>query len=234
MRAAIFVCLIALLASSVAAQDAKSPFTGAVVEDFGTPRFAVDVPLVSVAFSVRDRAGRLIRELNREDFQVFEDGAEQQIRHLASERDSPLTMGVLIDFSSSQTGFEDENIYVAMSFFKRILRPRDRAFLVAFGDNIRLIRPPTNSLEELDHGLRRIKARYGKAPRVGPKAKRRGGSAVVDAIYWSAEEQLRKVGGRKALIMIGDGKENSSEKELYDAIEKLQSLDVIFYGLGNE
>lgn len=233
MRAALFVCLVALVAATASGQEAKREFTNSAAEDFGSPTFAVDVPLVNVGFSVRDRGGRLIRDLTPEDFEVFEDGEAQKIHHFASERESPLSVGVLIDFSPSQNGFEDENIYVAMSFFKRILRPQDSAFLVAFGNNIRLIQAPTNSIDDLDHGLRNVEGIYRDAPRVGPKKKRKGGSAVVDAIYWTAEERFSKVGGRKAIIMIGDGKENSSKKQLYDAIEKLQSLDVIFYGLDN-
>ncbi|MCX6623108.1 MAG: VWA domain-containing protein [Acidobacteria bacterium] len=203
------------------------------VEDAPATKFSVDVGLVNVAFSVRNRAGALIADLTRDDVEIREDGVPQQVKYFATERDTPLTVGIVIDFSPSQQGFEDENAYVALAFLKRILRDQDRVFVVAFGNRIRLISPPGNSLEALEGALRTMREKYDQAPRVGPKVEREGGSAVLDAIYWSAREHLATVGGRKALIMIGDGKENASKQPTSQVIESLQNADILFYGLDN-
>lgn len=74
---------------------------------------------------------------------------------------------------------------------------------------------------------------YDRGPRLGPAVNRSGGSAVFDSIFWSVSDKLRRVEGRKAVIMIGDGKENSSLNQLIDVIDVLQKDDVIFYGLDN-
>ncbi len=204
-----------------------------VAEEPPSARFSVDVGLVNVAFSVRNRTGALISDLSRDDVEIFEDGVRQTVRNFATERDTPLTIGILIDFSPSQHGFEDENAYVAISFLKRILRDQDRVFVVAFGNKLRLISAPGNSLDTLQKDLETMRERFNRAPRVGPEVEREGGSAVLDAIYWSATGYLAKTNGRKALIMIGDGKENSSKKRTTDVIEALQNADILFYGLDN-
>jgi Ca-activated chloride channel family protein len=213
------------------------PFTAGlaaqIAQEPPTAKFSVDVGLVNVAFSVRNHSGSLIADLTRDDVEITEDGVLQQLKHFATERDTPLTLGIVIDLSPSQHGFEDENAYVAVAFLKRILRDQDRAFIVAFGNNIRLIAPPGNSLDALDQALQTMRDKFDGATRVGPRVDRKGGSAVLDAIYWSAAEQLAQVGGRKALIMIGDGKENASRKRTADVIELLQNADVLFYGLDN-
>jgi VWFA-related protein len=224
MRVMCVFLLTVLLAAPTWAQEAAA----------GLPKFAVDVQLVNVGFSVRDRnTGELVRGLGKEDLRVFEDGVQQEIKYFANERQTPLTIGILLDFSPSQEGFEDENVYVAMSFFRRILREQDEAFIVAFGNRIHEICEFTNSMNKLERALRNWEDLYDESPRIGPSERRRGGSAVIDAIYWSTMKRLADRGGRKALIMVGDGKENSSHKHLYDAIEMLQGYDSIFYGLDN-
>jgi len=199
----------------------------------GLPKFTAEVPLVNVSFSVRDGDGRLVRGLSRDDFELYEDGRREQIRFFGNEYDTALSLGVVIDRSRSQEGFEAENVRVALAFFRRILRKRDRAFLVSFGNYIRTICPPTNDLNQLEFSLRNMYDLFDRAPPIGPPAERRGGSAVIDAIYWTAREKLAHVKGRKALIMIGDGKDNASRRKVYEAVEQLQAGDILFYGLNN-
>lgn len=115
-----------------------------------------------------------------------------------------------------------------------MLRPEDRAFVAAFGNRIRLIQDSTASLDELERALKQVQKVYERSPRFGPNDKREGGSAVLDAVYWPVGEKLRDIPGRKALIMIGDGKENASRMTMADVIGQLQAPDVLFYGLLNE
>jgi Ca-activated chloride channel homolog len=205
----------------------------AFAQDPPSPTFSVDVNLVTIAFLVRDRDGRLVPKLEKADFDVFENGQKQEIRVLTREQETPLTLGLILDRSPSQDKFEPDNIYAAITFFRSVLRPEDRAFISAFGNRIKLICDLTGSLDELERSLKRMNDQYDRAPRLGPAVNRSGGSAVFDAIFWPVSEKLRRVEGRKAVIMIGDGKENSSLNQLIDVIDVLQKDDVIFYGLDN-
>ena len=146
-----------------------------VAEETPAAKFFVDVGLVNVAFSVRNRTGALIADLTKDDVAVYEDGVRQSVKYFATEKETPLTIGIVIDFSPSQHGFEDENAYLAVAFLKRILRDQDRVFVAAFGNKIRLISPPGNSLGQLESALQMMREKYDDAPRVGPKVEREGG-----------------------------------------------------------
>jgi Ca-activated chloride channel family protein len=197
------------------------------------PTFSVDVQLVSMGFLVRDQAGKLVPTLDRDAFEVFENKQKQEIRNFSREEKMPLTLGLIVDRSGSQDQFEQENVYAAVTFFRSILRAQDQAFVVSFGNRIKLTHDLSSSLDSLERGLKYMKKEYDRAPRLGPAVNRSGGSAVLDAAYWAAKEKLRGVSGRKALIMIGDGKENASETSLVDLIDLLQNEDILFYGLDN-
>lgn len=204
-----------------------------LAQDPPSPTFSVEVNLVTVAFLVRDRDGRLAPKLEKDDFEVFENDQKQEIKAFAREQETPLTLGLILDRSPSQNKFEPDNIYAAVTFFRSVLRAEDRAFVAAFGNRIKLIADLSGSLDELERSLKRMNDQYDRAPRVGPPVNRSGGSAVFDAVYWPVTEKLRRIEGRKAVIMIGDGKENSSHTQLIDVIDVLQKDDVIFYGLDN-
>jgi Ca-activated chloride channel family protein len=197
------------------------------------PTFSVDVQLVSMGFLVRDQAGKLVPALDKDAFEVFENKQKQEIRNFSREEKMPLTLGLIVDRSGSQDQFEQENVYAAVTFFRSILRAQDQAFVVSFGNRIRLTHDLSSELNSLERGLKYMKKEYDRAPRLGPAVNRNGGSAVLDAAYWSAREKLKGVSGRKALIMIGDGKENASETSLVDLIDLLQNEDILFYGLDN-
>jgi Ca-activated chloride channel family protein len=229
----LIVSLVAGLCALPAVGQAPLPQPPAQLTPRDAPRFTAEVNLVNISFSVRDQRGGLIGNLGKDDFRLLEDRVAQQVRFFSSEQETPLTVGILIDRSGSQRGFEQENLYVALVFLKRVLRPQDQAFVIGFEDQIREACPPTNSLDRLDQVLRNFDKALSGAPRVGPQVSRSGGTAVFDSVYWSVKEKLEKVSGRKALIMIGDGRENSSKVQLADTIELLQNVDVIFYGLAN-
>ena len=195
--------------------------------------FSVDSTLVNVAFSVRDSTGRLLAGLNRDDFIVLENGAEQPVRAFAREEQLPLTLCLIMDRSPSQDQFDDENTYAAVTFFRRVLRPQDSAFVAAFGDSVKLIAESTSSLDDLERDLKQMRRHYRRAPLLGPDVRRSGGSAVLDSVYWAVKGKLASVGGRKAVIQIGDGKDTSSELGLVDTIDILQNSDTLFYALDN-
>lgn len=196
-------------------------------------KFSVDVQLVSVGFLVRDKQGRLIPKLEKDHFSVFESGQPQQIRHFTREEESPLNIALVIDRSGSQDSFEQENIYAAVTFFRSVLRPQDKALVSAFGNRVKLVSPLTSSLDDLERSLRRMSSDYDRLPTLGGEIKRGGGSAVLDAAYHTARQQLAQLEGRKAIIMIGDGRDNASRITMVDLLDLLQNRDILFYGLDN-
>jgi Ca-activated chloride channel family protein len=197
------------------------------------PVFSVDVRLVNVAFSVRGPSGNLVSGLTKDDFELYEDGARQEIRNFSRDLDTPLTLGLMIDRSGSQEGLEGQNLETAAAFLRRILRAQDRALVVGFGNRIKLLHDFTSTARELELAILEAAWNYGKSPGIGPNEMREGGTAVNDAVYWTTKEKLETLPGRKALIMIGDGEENSSKLRVAEVIRKLQQADVLLYGLSN-
>jgi Ca-activated chloride channel family protein len=199
------------------------------------PRFSAEISLVNVSFSVHDRNGALLANLGKDDFRLYEDGVLQQPKFFSHEQDSGLTLGLTVDCSNSQRGLEEENLGVALAFLRRVLRPaQDRVFVAGFARHVLLVCPPTASFDRLEEALGRLRDRtFQNAVMGSALSGPSGNSAVFDGIYWPARKVFEGLAGRKALIMIGDGRENVSGVSLYDTIELLQSGDVIFYGLDN-
>lgn len=195
--------------------------------------FSVDVSLVQVGFSVRDRKGQLVQGLAKGDFHLFESGRKQEIKVLSSEEELPLSIALVIDRSGSQKQYEQENVYAAVTFFRSILREDDRAMIVAFSGQVKLVQDMTASLDGLELSLKNLAKNYDQATVIGPKGERDGESAVLDAAFWTVKEKLAKAAGRKVIVMIGDGRDFGSRVQLLELIDLMQANDVMFYGLDN-
>jgi VWFA-related protein len=197
----------------------------------------VDVDLVNIFFSVRDKKGTLIADLNRDETQVFEDGKQQEIRHFTRESDLPLTIGLLVDVSRSQENLIEVEKHAAGEFFTQVLRPKDMAFAIAFGTDAELLQDSTNSVPLLKRSLDSLKV--SAAPYAGvfgnpgpvPTASQPRGTILYDAVYLAAQEKLRHEVGRKAIIVITDGIDMGSRISLREAIEAAQKSDAIIYSI---
>ncbi len=121
----------------------------------------VDVNLVNLFFTVREKKGALIGNLNKDDFTVYEDGKEQTIKSFNREADLPLTIGLLIDVSGSQANLIEIEKSAAIQFFNRVLRPKDMAFLISFGPEAELLQDYTNSPKLLSAGLNGLRVSSG-------------------------------------------------------------------------
>jgi Ca-activated chloride channel family protein len=128
---------------------------------------------------------------------------------------------------------EGQNFDTAVAFLRRILRPQDRALVVGFGDRLRLLNDFTNRSHDLELAILEAAKIYDRSPRIGPAVSRNGGTAVNDVAYWTTKDKFEKLTGRKALIMIGDGEENSSKLRVPEVTQELQRADVLFYALNN-
>src|SRR5450755_2034764 len=115
----------------------------------------VNVKLVNVAFSVRDSRGALVNSLAKDDIEVFEDAVPQKISFFAHTLDVPLTLGLIVDVSGSQDPFSKQHQHDLEVFLKDILGPKDRAFLVCFGNHLRLVSDFSQSGREITERLQR-------------------------------------------------------------------------------
>jgi Ca-activated chloride channel family protein len=209
---------MAFLAISCVAQDA--------------PAIRVNVRLVNVAFTVRDSGGKLVTHLNKDDFEVLDDGQAQPISFFARGEDLPLTLGLIVDASGSQQHFVKQHEHDVRVFLKDVLSPRDRAFLIRFGNHLRLAADFSASGSELIDGLRHVDKKNQESPEIGPQDYREGGTAFYDALYYATTLKLAKIDqGRKALIVFSDGEDNSSAHTMMETIEAAQAENVVLFGI---
>jgi len=199
----------------------------------GQTTIKVDVQLVNVAFAVRDANGALVMDRNKDDFEVFEDGVPQNISFFARGTDVPLAIGLIVDFSGSQEHFAKQHHHDLLAFLKSVLGPRDRAFLLCFGNHLRLASDLTGDSNEILDGLSQFEKGKYDFPELGPPDEDRElGTAFYDAIYYSIEEKLAKAGnGRRALVLFSDGEDNSSAHHMMDAIEEAQAENVLCFAV---
>ena len=196
------------------------------------PKIRVNVRLVNVAFTVRDAANRLVTDLTKDDFEVIDDGAPQNISYFAHSADLPLTLGLVVDVSGSQEHFVKQHEHHLKTFLNGILGPRDRAFLLGFGNHLRLASDFSPSSGELLSGLKELEHGKGNPPEIGPVEHRVLGTAFYDALYYATTAKLAGAEApRKALIVFSDGEDNSSAHHMLDAIEAAQSENVMIFGI---
>jgi Ca-activated chloride channel family protein len=199
----------------------------------------VAVNLVNVAFSMRDSRGALVESLAKEDIEIFEDAVPQKISFFARSTDVPLTLGLIVDVSGSQDHFTKQHEKDLEVFLKEVLGPKDRAFLVTFGNHIRLISDFSPSGAEIIERMKEYKGKdKGKDkrkqvefPELGPTENRDLGTAFYDSIYYSVTEKLARENGRRALLLFSDGEDNSSSHDMMSTIEKAQAENVVVYAI---
>jgi Ca-activated chloride channel family protein len=189
----------------------------------------VDVNLVTVAFSVRDANGGLVDNLTKEDFEVDEDTVPQKIAYFARSVDVPLTLGPIVDASGSQEHFGKKHQHDLEVFLKDVWGPKDRVFLVGFGNHIRLVSDFSQSGAGLMEEWKRYDKSSSKFPELGPPEERDLGTTFYDSIYYPLMEKLATENGRRALLMFSDGEDNSSSHDMMTAIEAARGANVLVY-----
>ena len=198
-----------------------------------TTTLKVDVNLVNILFNVRDKKGGLVGNLNKDDFKVFEDGKEQEVKYFNRETDLPLTIGLLIDVSASQMNLIEIEKNAAYQFFGSVLRKQDLAFLISFGEDSELLQDYTNSPKLLRAGLDGLQVSSGVGgfgPGPVPTISQPRGTVLYDAVYVASADQLKGQVGRKVLVLITDGEDEGSKYKIAQAIEAAQKADAIIYG----
>jgi len=194
----------------------------------------VEVNVVNVFFTVRNKQNGLVGNLTKDDFTVFEDSKKQVMRYFARETDLPFTMGLLIDVSPSQGNLIEIEKEAASQFFGSVLRPKDLAFLISFGGETDLLQDYTSSAKLLRAGMKGLKVNAdvgGLQPGPVPTIYNPKGTVLYDAVYLASHDELHGQVGRKALILITDGEDQGSHYRINEAIEQAQKADAIIYSI---
>jgi Ca-activated chloride channel homolog len=189
----------------------------------------VNVDLVNLAFVARDTQGKLVENLTSDEIELYEDAVPQKIKSFTRSTDLPLTLGLIVDVSGSQDQFGKKHKKDLELFLKEILRPQDRAFLLCFGNHLRLVNDFTNSADQILENYTKFDDDKGRFPELGPKEDRELGTAFYDSIFYSISGKLAQVGGSKAILMFSDGEDNSSSHNMMTAIETAQAANVPIY-----
>ena len=206
-----------------------APFSPA--QEAQAPLFRSETHLIDFTFSVRRADGTLAKGLTRDDFQITEDGAPQRIAFFGSQGELPLSLGLIVDASNSQSKFFKRHRKDIEAFLKLVVRPRDQVFAICFGNHLRLTNAMTSSTEEVMQGLERFARGDRRFPELA-EDDREGGTALYDAIFYSINDQLvRSEGHQRALILFTDGEENASAHDLLDAIDAAREHDTLLYAI---
>jgi VWFA-related protein len=183
------------------------------------PSFSADVKVVSLLATVHDKDGRVVKDLTADDFLLAEDGVEQKIRYFSKESGLPLTIGLLVDTSRSQTGVLEQERRASKTFLNRVLREEDRAFVAHFDERVEIVRGLTSSRTDLASALEQLKIPGHYA------------TLIYSAVRTCSEQVMRKQAGRKAFILLTDGVAFHDDTSIGTAIEFAQRADTILYSI---
>ncbi len=205
------------------------------------PTFSIKVTEVQITATVKDKKGKMMPNLHKEDFLLEEEGKPQAIEYFGRQSDLALTLGLLVDTSMSQRQVLQEERIASLQFLDQVLRPeKDLAFIISFDVEAKLLADLTGNVKQLDAALSRAALPANKqgpgAGRQGGGGGRRGGgrgvgigTVLYDAAFLAADEILKPQTGRKAIILISDGVDNGSIESMESAIEAVQRADTVIY-----
>ncbi len=177
----------------------------------------VDVNLVELYTTVTDKSGLLIRGLEKTEFEVFEDGRPQDVAKFELVENLPLTVGVTIDTSGSMFESLGEAQRAAVGFLENIITPRDRCFAVAFADRPALLMERTSDVGAVAGALENLAANGSTSLH----------DAIVTSLYY-----FRGVRGRRALVLLSDGEDNTSALEFEESLEYAKRSGVVVFTIG--
>jgi VWFA-related protein len=217
------------------------------------PTISVNVKLVTMFATVRDKHGALIRNLTKDNFALQQDGHPQTITYFAPDSDLPLTLGLLVDTSMSQRRVLDQERDASHAFLDHMLREdKDKAFVIHFDHEVELLQDLTSSRQKLEASLDLLGrpqfsqtggsgGSSGSDPDStsggsggggrGSRGYGGGGTLLYDAVFLASDELMKKQQGRKALIILTDGVDRGSKETLRDAIETAERADTLVYSI---
>jgi VWFA-related protein len=192
----------------------------------------VQVNLVNLFATVRDKHKAIVTGLKQDDFQVYEDGQLQEITNFSAESNLPITLGILMDTSGSEYYMLSGEKEAGSRFLGRVLRKGDLAMIMTFDTDVDLLADFTDDRGMLDRAINRaqINAPSGGMIAQGPlPSSGSGGTNFYDAVYLAAHDKLSSEAGRKAIVVLTDAEDTGSKLQLGDAIEAAQRTDTVVH-----
>jgi VWFA-related protein len=241
----ILVCTATVLSSAALCLAQRAVANADKPADATT--LSVDVKVVNLLATVRDKHGKIVSNLNKSDFTLEEDGHPAAIQYFSRETDLPLTLGLLVDTSLSQRTVLDQEKSASKAFLAQMLRDKDAAFVIHFDREVELLQDLTSSREKLESALNELQTpslyQTTDSPGSDPDSRdetgegrrrgmhRGGGTELYDAIFLASDELMKKQRGRKAVIILSDGVDRGSKESLESAIEAAQRADTVVYAI---
>lgn len=232
-----WMLLTAILAAAVlvwnaAGQSPSSTQQQTPAQDKPQQPIKASVVLINLFASVRDHSRRIVPNLTKDDFRVLEDGSEQKITSFSHETALPITLGLLIDTSGSETEMLGAEQEAASRFLNRVLRKGDEAMVMTFDLDVDLLADFTDDRAVLERAIHRAKINAAGGVTPGPIPQRGSkGTNLYDAVYLACREKLGTEAGRKAIVLLTDAVDNGSKVRLEEAIETAQRTDTVIHVL---
>lgn len=174
----------------------------------------VETEIVNIPVKISDRKGRFVSGLTKENFKIFEDDVEQQIEYFSNEQ-QPFTVALVLDMSYS-TKFKITEIQAAAIDFISQLRPTDKVMVVSFDSAIHIHCEPTSDKQVLQKAIKATKIEFG--------------TSLYETVDFVLNQKLKKIQGRKAVVLFTDGVDTSSERaQDWTNVRDIIESDVLVY-----
>jgi Ca-activated chloride channel family protein len=181
--------------------------------------FRVDVKLVRILAVVKDAAGELVGALNKEDFEVYDNGVKQELAVFERRTEQPLSVALLVDTSLSTAKELEYELESVTGFFQAMFaegNPQDAVALYSFNYEVALVSDFTSRRARLEDALKRLRPE--------------GGTSLYDAIYLTSRD-LAVREGRRVIVVVTDGGDTTSTKKFHDALQAAQLADAVLYAI---
>src|SRR3984885_5953026 len=163
-------------------------------------KYSSDVNVVNVLASVHDKEGKVVSGWNKDDFSIEEDGRPEVIRYFARQSELPLTLGLLVDTSGSESKNIEAARRASYKFFDQVMREdKDKAFLIHFDREVELLQDLTSSKTQLDKGLDGLTGDQGRRRGQGGnggggqgQGRGGGGTMLYDSVLLASDELMKK------------------------------------------
>jgi VWFA-related protein len=214
----LLIALLGLVVTQfVAGAQTSQPVQGRMGDDY---TLQLNADMVILSATVLNGHNALVSGLGKDNFEIFEDGVQQQIEQFSHE-DLPVTAGILVDNSASMAAKRNDVVAAAMAFALSS-NPQDQMFVVNFNDRVFLGLPPgtpfTDSPAQLQQALTGITAI--------------GQTSLYDGIAVGLDHLQQGCRDKKVLIVISDGGDNASRHSLDQVIAMARQSTAIIYAIG--
>lgn len=199
--------------------------------------------VVTVTVSAIDKNGRPVSDLTPGELTLLDDGRVRELASFSQDLDVPLTLGLVVDVSGSQREFIKKHRKDLRQFLRQVIHHGDRAFLISVPSLALLAVDLTDSVPELESAVKELDGQRLRGQIIGggcPGFSTRVymgtncGTLLWNGVWGAARMRLRRIEGRKAILVLSDGQDTGSERTLTSAIEAAQGADAPVYTIGSE